>query len=234
MQTHAIPCPSRVYAGMTASRNRYLSPISLSLCKAALFNLLVTFTELAAVRGVSQAAVSTAVKTGRIAAAVVEKDGRRLLDRELALELWEKNTRHKHHGPHKQIGRAPRPKPAPDAPSPAPQSPPPAQKQTPEQLKRSVALLPDDQVPDLQTSRERREHYQAELAKLQVDEKRGELVAVEAVKKEAFTLGRVVRDALLNIPDRVSHQLAGEIDPAAIHQMLSKEMQQALEGLANG
>jgi hypothetical protein len=32
----------------------------------------------------------------------------------------------------------------------------------------------------------------------------------------------------------VSHQLAGEIDPAAIHQMLSKEMQQALEGLANG
>lgn len=105
---------------------------------------------------------------------------------------------------------------------------------TRESLKKSVALLPDDQVPDLQTSRERREHYQAELAKLAVDEKRGELVAVEAVKKEAYASGRVVRDALLNIPDRVAHQLAGEVDPAAIHQMLSQEIVQALEGLANG
>lgn len=105
---------------------------------------------------------------------------------------------------------------------------------TKESIARQVALTPDDQVPDLQTSRERREHYQAELAKLAVDEKRGELVAVEAVKKEAYASGRVVRDALLNIPDRVAHQLAGEVDPAAIHQMLSQEIVQALEGLANG
>jgi hypothetical protein len=56
------------------------------------FNIvLVTFAEFAAIRGCSKGAVTHATKS-RITDAVVEKDGRRWLDRDLALELWNKNT----------------------------------------------------------------------------------------------------------------------------------------------
>ena len=49
--------------------------------------MLITFAELAALKGCSKPAVTAAVKSGRIAAAVVEKDGKRWLDRDRALEL---------------------------------------------------------------------------------------------------------------------------------------------------
>jgi hypothetical protein len=94
--------------------------------------------------------------------------------------------------------------------------------------------LPDDSIPELNESRARREHYQAELAKLQVTQQRGELVPVDQVKKEAFALGRSVREALANLADRLSHQLAGETDPARIHQVLSDEHRAALVELADG
>jgi len=102
------------------------------------------------------------------------------------------------------------------------------------ELRRRVDALPDDSIPELNESRARREHYQAELAKLQVTQQRGELVPVEQVKKEAFALGRSVREALANLADRLSHQLAGETDPARIHQVLSDEHRAALVELADG
>jgi hypothetical protein len=97
-----------------------------------------------------------------------------------------------------------------------------------------VDALPDDAIPDLNESRARREHYQAELAKLQVTQQRGDLVPVDQVKKEAFALGRSVREALANLADRLSHQLAGETDPVRIHQVLSDEHRAALVELADG
>ncbi len=94
--------------------------------------------------------------------------------------------------------------------------------------------LADDEIPELNESRARREHYQAELAKLEVDLKRRELVPAVDVKKEAFAMGRSVREALANLADRLSHQLAGETDPAAIHQVLTEEHRAALVELADG
>ncbi len=38
----------------------------------------------------------------------------------------------------------------------------------------------------------------------------------------------------LNLADRLSHQLAGETDPAAIHQVLTEEHRAALVELADG
>ena len=96
-----------------------------------------------------------------------------------------------------------------------------------------VDLLPDDAIPELNVSRERREHYQAELAKLEVDLKRGELVSADSVKKAAFDLAKTVRESLINIPDRVANQFAAEADPQAIHMALSHEIQSALERLAD-
>jgi len=168
--------------------------------------VLVTFAEFALLKGCTKGAVTHASKS-RIKAAIVDKDGQRWLDRDLALELWNKNTK----------ATASSKVELPDP--------------TPRELKRRVDALPDDEIPDLNESRARREHYQAELAKLQVSQQRRELISADEVKKEAFALGRSIREALANLADRLSHQLAGETDPTVIHQLLSDEHRAALSEL---
>ena len=150
----------------------------------------------------------------RIAAAVVEQDGKRWLDRDMALELWRKNTL-KNNAAKVDEPDAVKPRDA-------------------RELRQQVAGLPDDEIPELNESRARREHYQAELAKLEVDLKRKELVPAVDVQKEAFALGRSVREALANLADRLSYQLAGETDPARIHAVLTDEHRAALVELSNG
>jgi len=176
--------------------------------------VLITFAELATIKGCTKAAVTHASKS-RIAAAVVVKDGKKWLDRDLALELWNKNTLRNNNAKVSQPDDAGA-EPARDA----------------RQLRQRVNALPDDSIPDLNESRARREHYQAELAKLQVTQQRGELVAVDDVKKQAFKMGRAVRESLANLADRLSHQLAGEDDPTVIHKLLSDEHRAALIELA--
>ena len=173
--------------------------------------MLVTFSEFAAIKGCAKGSVTAATKF-RIKDAIVEKDGKRWLDRDLALELWDRNTK----ATHKSKVRKPDPV---------------EQPKTATELRKAIDALPDDAIPELNESRARREHYQAELAKLQVAQQRKELVPVEEVKKEAFQIGRSVREALANLADRLSHQLAGETDPAVIHQLLSAEHRDALLAL---
>jgi hypothetical protein len=175
--------------------------------------VLVTFSEFAALKGCSKAAVTAAIRS-RIAAAVVEKDGKRWLERDLALELWNKNTKATHNAKVSQADPIEEPAPS-----------------TPRELRQRIEALPDDAIPDLNESRARREHYQAELSKLQVAQQRKELVPADEVKKQAFQIGRSVREALSNLADRLSHQLAGETDPAVIHQLLSDEHRDALLAL---
>lgn len=173
--------------------------------------MLVTFSEFAALKGCAKGTVTAATKS-RIAAAVVEKDGKRWLDRDMALELWNRNTKATYNAKVSQ--------------------PDPVEPATPRELRRAIEALPDDAIPELNESRARREHYQAELSKLQVAQQRKELVPAEEVKKDAFQVGRSIREALANLADRLSHQLAGETDPAVIHQLLSDEHRDALLALA--
>lgn len=171
--------------------------------------MLVTFSEFANLKGCSKGAVTHATKS-RIAAAVVEKDGKRWLDRDQALELWRKNTKATHNAMVSEADPV---------------------EVNPRDLRQRIDALPDDAIPDLNESRARREHYQAELSKLQVALQRKELVPAEDVKKQAFQIGRSVREALANLADRLSHQLAGETDPQVIHQMLAQEHRAALIAL---
>lgn len=53
---------------------------------------LIAKADFARLRGVSPAAVTRAIKSGRITAAVVTRGGRELLDQALAVDLWERNT----------------------------------------------------------------------------------------------------------------------------------------------
>ena len=157
----------------------------------------------------------THASKSRIAAAVVIKDEKKWLDRDLALELWRKNTLKNNHAKVDEADPVDEPVVVSD----------------PVELKRRVNALPDDAIPELNESRARREHYQAELAKLQVAQQRGELVPADEVKKTAFQVGRSVREALANLADRLSHQLAGETDPTVIHGLLSDEHRDALLAL---
>ena len=145
---------------------------------------------------------------------MVEKDGKRWLDRDMALELWRKNTLKNNAAKVDE--------------------PDPVKPRDARELRQQVAGLPDDEIPELNESRARREHYQAELAKLEVDLKRKDLVPAVDVQKEAFALGRSVREALANLADRLSHQLAGETDPVRIHAVLTDEHRAALVELSNG
>nr|WP_253309296.1 hypothetical protein [Rickettsia endosymbiont of Ceutorhynchus assimilis] len=61
----------------------------------------------------------------------------------------------------------------------------------------------------------------------------GELVAVEEVKSEAFNVARVVRNNLLNIPNRVSALLASLSDTEKIHETLTEEITNSLQELSN-
>jgi phage terminase Nu1 subunit (DNA packaging protein) len=172
--------------------------------------VLITFSELAMIKGCTKAAVTHASKS-RIAAAVVEKDGKRWLDRDQALELWDKNTKATSCSKVRQ-----------------------ADPIEPADLKRRIDALPSAAIPDLNESRARHEHFKAELAALQLATQQAELVPAAEVKAAAFKLARTVRDGLMSIPDRLAAQLAGTTDARQCHTLLTEELRVALRGLADG
>jgi hypothetical protein len=193
--------------------------------------MLVSFSDFARLKGVSAPAVTIAAKS-RIKDAIVERNGKRMLDRDKALELWDRNT--KRNGSErvsadaKQRDRKPL--------EPGADPPPPAQvpAATGEQLKTLIMGLPEDQIPGLDVSRERKEHYNAEIARLQALKEREELVPTADVKRMASTLGRQIRDNILSIPNRVAPLLAAAQDSGEVHRLLSEELRTALRVLADG
>ena len=100
------------------------------------------------------------------------------------------------------------------------------------QLKEKIDSLPAESIPDFAESKAKREFYLAELTKLDVEEKKKQLVSVEDIKKSSFAKGRAIREALTNLADRLSHQLAGEDDATVIHQIINSEHKEALNNLA--
>mgnify|MGYP006273666335 CR=1 FL=1 len=199
--------------------------------------------ELARLLGVTPAAVTFAIKGGRIADAVRVVNGRELLDHDLALQLWKRNTLANNNAvqvpvPGERKARSKRTEPAAapaEARRPAAAAEPDvANAPTAEQLRAFIEGMPEDQIPELNESRARREHYQAEKARLEALQGRGELVPAADVKRQAFETARATRDALLGIPDRLAAQLAACSDARQVHVLLSEELRVALRGLANG
>lgn len=83
-------------------------------------------------------------------------------------------------------------------------------------------------------SRAKKEKYNAKIAKLEFEERSGRLVCAEKIKKDAFKLGRNIRDSILNIPDRVAAQLASETEAFEVHKILKDELTKALSELCEG
>lgn len=72
------------------------------------------------------------------------------------------------------------------------------------------------------------------ILKLEVAEKAQSLISAEQVHETLFRKGRVIRDAFLNLPDRVASIVATMQDAREIHILLTKEIRTILEDLSNG
>jgi hypothetical protein len=78
-----------------------------------------------------------------------------------------------------------------------------------------------------------REHYQARLAKLEYEERVGELLSKLDVETATFNMFRQFRDRMLNISDRAAAVLAAETDAGKCHEILAAEIRLALEAFAD-
>lgn len=78
-----------------------------------------------------------------------------------------------------------------------------------------------------------RETYAAKLARLEYEQKSGELVRRDEVKTSAFNAARKARDMLMTIPDRVAATLAATDDQGECHRILSEEIRRVCEELSN-
>ena len=83
------------------------------------------------------------------------------------------------------------------------------------------------------TSRAIREAYTARLARLEYEEKVGELISADKVRLQAFNTARRARDLLLAIPDRVAPIVAGITDAQECHRILLEEIHRVCDELSN-
>lgn len=74
----------------------------------------------------------------------------------------------------------------------------------------------------------------AQLLEYELQQKLGNLVRVDDVRRAAMEKARVARDALLGIPDRLAPLLAAEVDPAKVHSILAEELRRVCAELATG
>jgi len=164
--------------------------------------MFITFADLAKLKSVSRSAVSQRRQTGILKDAIVKVNGREMLNKDLALELWDRNS----------------------VPAPTPIT-----AETKKELKKQVQEMPADQIPDFNVSRAKNEFYKAELARIQVLQQKKELISAKEVEKKSFELAVGIREAFLTLPDRVSNLFASETDATAIDGVLRKEIHSCLE-----
>lgn len=174
--------------------------------------------------GVSDKAIRKAVAAGRLAGAVGQtSDGHPCIsDPDLAEQLWTSTTRTGVGGARTAGGESARSagSAGPDA-KPAARRAPAAPRASSGNL---VALV--DAQRDATSERARK-------LRLDNDAREGRLVLVDRVRREAFDSSRTIRDALLNIPDRLAGELAAETDPAVVWRKLDAAIRQGLNSAAD-
>ena len=71
----------------------------------------------------------------------------------------------------------------------------------------------------------------AALKELDLAEREGELISAEGVRKQDFTLSRILRNNLLSMADRISALVAAESDAKQCHKMITTEVENSLLGV---
>lgn len=78
-----------------------------------------------------------------------------------------------------------------------------------------------------------REQYLGLMAKLDYEERMGQLVSAEEVRATAFAAGRRLRERLESMADRIATLVAGSPDRAKCHKIVMTEVNRALDELAD-
>jgi phage terminase Nu1 subunit (DNA packaging protein) len=173
----------------------------------------VTIAEFARMKGVTAPAVHKAIDTGRLKKCIVKGIGKKpKLDPVIAAQEWELNTHHAKRTMGADIRKP----------------------EIPEQESRIDGVQQSMGVPSVNQSNAVLTAYKARIAKIEYEERLGKLVPAADVKAEAFKIGRIVRDSMLNIPDRVSAEFAGITNAYEINMRLTEEITKALEALQHG
>jgi hypothetical protein len=76
----------------------------------------------------------------------------------------------------------------------------------------------------LNTAKAVHELYAARLKKIEFDEKQGSVISKAHVEIAHYNFYHVLRDSLLNIPSRISAQVAAETDPAIVYDLIYAEL----------
>lgn len=97
-------------------------------------------------------------------------------------------------------------------------------KKTPDDLQNFQNENENDAVVRFNKARAAKAEYQAELARLEVEERYKTVVSAELVRHQGSELGSVLISALTNLPDRLSDELATLVDSRDIHKLLTTEI----------
>lgn len=165
-------------------------------------------TQYAQHRGISKAAVSKAIKNGKLNDAVDKTGKRPKINRDLADQLWDKDKKLKIDTPQKPVNNQG------DSGNTIPQSPSDGQRYA--------------------QSRAMKEIFAAKNEQLKYEERAGNLCRTDDVAKAAMEMARVTRDYLLNLPDKLSPILSAETDINEVHRILTEELTTALKNLSDG
>lgn len=173
---------------------------------------LVSQAEYARRRGVSPGAVKKAVDTGRIT--IVERDGKPMLDPEVADIQWEKNTNAKMRRTGNRIHDFAQESRAPG--------------------EGEAAAVPAyvASIYDAQAARAKREFHEANLAAMREAKESGALVQRDRVIKLATDAGSSLRASLERLPG-LSLELAAMTDANAIQAMLTARVAEILADAAD-
>ena len=165
--------------------------------------MFISFADLAKLKGVSRSAVSQKKRAGILNGAIVNVNGKDLLNKDDALRLWETNMV-PHHSKLTKV----------------------TEKENGGVLVGKV----EEEIPDFNTSRSKREAMMARLAEIDVEEREKVLVPSADVEASWVQLVTIAKTKVLGIPTRAKQRIP-DLDKNAM-SLLDEIVRETLEDLA--
>ena len=165
--------------------------------------MFISFADLAKLKGVSRSAVSQKKRAGILNGAIVNVNGKDLLNKDDALRLWETNMV-PHHSKLTKV----------------------TEKENGGVLVGKV----EEEIPDFNTSRSKREAMMARLAEIDVEEREKVLVPSADVEASWVQLVTIAKTKVLGIPTRAKQRIP-DLDKNAM-SLLDEIVKETLEDLA--
>jgi len=165
--------------------------------------MFISFADLAKLKGVSRSAVSQKKRAGILNGAIVNVNGKDLLNKDDALRLWETNMV-PHESQLTKVSEIPRPT--------------------------QVGKVEQEEIPDFNTSRSKREAMMARLAEIDVEEREKVLVPSAEVEASWIQLVTIAKTKVLGIPTKAKQRIP-DLDKNAM-SLLDEIVKETLEDLA--